>query len=132
MCGICGLATTRGPVDVERLVRMSTTPMHRGPDPEAWHVNGGSGLAARRRAIIAPTGGDQPIANEDGSVVVVQNGEIYNHLELRADLERAGHRFATRCDTEVLVHGYEQWGAGLWERLRGMFAVALHDAHTGA
>jgi len=132
MCGICGLATTRGPVDVERLVRMSTTLIHRGPDSEGMHVNGGIGLAARRLAIIDLTGGDQPIANEDGSVVVVQNGEIYNHLELRADLERAGHRFATRCDTEVLVHGYEQWGAGLWERLRGMFAVALHDARTGA
>ncbi len=94
------------------------------------HVDGGIGLAARRLAIIDLAGGDQPIANEDGTVVVVQNGEIYNHLELRGELERAGHRFATRCDTEVLVHGYEEWGARLWERLRGMFAVAVHDARS--
>jgi asparagine synthase (glutamine-hydrolysing) len=131
MCGICGIATTRGPVDTDRLARMSATLVHRGPDSEGMHVDGGIGLAARRLAIIDLTGGDQPIANEDGTVVVVQNGEIYNHLELRAELERAGHRFATRCDTEVLAHGYEQWGPRLWERLRGMFAVAVHDARTG-
>ena len=130
MCGICGIAAARGAVDPERLARMSATLEHRGPDAEGTHVEGGIGLAARRLAIIDVTGGDQPIANEDGTVVVVQNGEIYNHLELRGELERAGHRFATRCDTEVLVHGYEEWGPRLWERLRGMFAVAVHDART--
>jgi asparagine synthase (glutamine-hydrolysing) len=109
---------------------MSATLEHRGPDAEGTHVDGGIGLAARRLAIIDLTGGDQPIANEDRTVVVVQNGEIYNHLELRGELERAGHRFATRCDTEVLVHGYEEWGPRLWERLRGMFAVAVHDARS--
>ncbi|HST16983.1 MAG TPA: asparagine synthase (glutamine-hydrolyzing) [Gaiellaceae bacterium] len=130
MCGICGIAAARGAVDRERLARMSTTLVHRGPDSEGMHVDGGIGLAARRLAIIDLTGGDQPIANEDGTVVVVQNGEIYNHVELRFELERAGHRFATRCDTEVLVHGYEEWGSRLWERLRGMFAVAVHDARS--
>jgi asparagine synthase (glutamine-hydrolysing) len=130
MCGICGIAAARGAVDRERLARMSATLVHRGPDSEGMHVDGAIGLAARRLAIIDLTGGDQPIANEDGTVVVVQNGEIYNHLELRAQLERAGHRFATRCDTEVLVHGYEEWGARLWERLRGMFAVAVHDSRS--
>ncbi|HEX6763493.1 MAG TPA: asparagine synthase (glutamine-hydrolyzing) [Gaiellaceae bacterium] len=130
MCGICGLAAAAGAVDRQRLARMSATLVHRGPDSEGTHVDGEIGLAARRLAIIDLTGGDQPIANEDGSVVVVQNGEIYNHLELRAELERAGHRFATRCDTEVLAHGYEQWGPRLWERLRGMFAVAVHDARS--
>jgi asparagine synthase (glutamine-hydrolysing) len=128
MCGICGIASSRGPIDPERLRRMSETLYHRGPDSEGRHIDGAVGIAARRLAIIDLTGGDQPISNEDGSVVVVQNGEIYNYRELMHELERAGHRFRTRCDTEVLVHGYEEWGARLWERLRGMFAVAVWDA----
>src|SRR5437764_1739392 len=128
MCGICGIASTRGAVDPERLLRMSETLYHRGPDSEGSHLDGPVGIAARRLAIIDLTGGDQPIANEDGTVVVVQNGEIYNYRELMRELEREGHRFRTRCDTEVLVHGYEEWGARLWDRLRGMFAVALWDA----
>jgi asparagine synthase (glutamine-hydrolysing) len=128
MCGICGIASNRGAVDPERLRRMSETLYHRGPDSEGRHIDGPVGIAARRLAIIDLAAGDQPISNEDGSVVVVQNGEIYNYRELMHELERAGHRFRTRCDTEVLVHGYEQWGARLWERLRGMFAVAVWDA----
>ncbi len=130
MCGICGIATTRGAVDPERLARMTATMLHRGPDSEGTHLDGPIGLGARRLAIIDLSGGDQPIANEDGSVVVVQNGEIYNYRELMSELERAGHRFRTRSDTEVLVHGYEQWGPRLWERLRGMFAVAIWDARA--
>jgi asparagine synthase (glutamine-hydrolysing) len=128
MCGICGIASNKGAVDPERLRGMSETLHHRGPDSEGMHLDGPVGIAARRLAIIDLTGGDQPIANEDGSVVVVQNGEIYNYRELMHELERAGHRFHTHCDTEVLAHGYEQWGAKLWERLRGMFAVAVWDA----
>src|SRR5262249_12020314 len=128
MCGICGLASTRGAVDSERLRGMAATLVHRGPDSEGMHVDRGAGIAARRLSIIDLAGGDQPIRNEDGSVVVVQNGEIYNYRELTRILERAGHAFATHCDTEVLVHGYEEWGGGLWERLRGMFAVAVWDA----
>jgi asparagine synthase (glutamine-hydrolysing) len=131
MCGICGIASGRGVVDRERLGRMAATLIHRGPDSEGMHVEGPVGIAARRLAIIDLTGGDQPIANEDGSVVVVQNGEIYNYRELAHSLVRAGHSFHTRSDTEVLVHGYEEWGAGLWERLRGMFAVAVWDARRG-
>src|SRR5213080_1900485 len=130
MCGICGIASSRGAVDPERLRRMSQTLHHRGPDSEGTHVDGPVGIAARRLAIIDLTGGDQPIANEDGSIVLIQNGEIYNYRELMRELERSGHVFRTRCDTEVLVHGYEQWGAGLWERLRGMFAVAVWDARS--
>ena len=128
MCGICGIATTQGAVDPARLGQMAATLFHRGPDSEGAHVDGGVGIAARRLSIIDLAGGDQPIANEDGTVVVVQNGEIYNYRDLMVELERAGHRFRTRCDTEVLVHGYEQWGEVLWERLRGMFAVAVWDA----
>ena len=128
MCGICGIASERGSVDPERLRAMAATLFHRGPDSEGAHLDGPVGIAARRLAIIDLTGGDQPIANEDGSVVVVQNGEIYNYRELMRELERAGHTFRTRCDTEVLVHGYEEWGPELWARLRGMFAVAVWDA----
>ena len=128
MCGICGIATTHGPVDADRLQAMARTLVHRGPDSEGLHVGDGVGIAARRLAIIDLSGGDQPIANEDGTVVVVQNGEIYNYRELMGELQRAGHRFRSHCDTEVLVHGYEEWGERLWERLRGMFAVAVWDA----
>src|SRR6266487_964961 len=103
MCGICGIASGRDAVDRERLARMAAILEHRGPDSEGLHVDGPVGLAARRLAIIDLTGGDQPIANEDGSVVVVQNGELYNYRDLQRELERAGHAFRTRCDTEVLV-----------------------------
>jgi asparagine synthase (glutamine-hydrolysing) len=128
MCGICGLATKGGPADPERLRAMSTTLVHRGPDSDGHLIDGPVGLAARRLSIIDLETGDQPIANEDGTVHVVQNGEIYNYRELRVGLEHAGHRFATRSDTEVLVHLYEEHGDGFAERLRGMFAVAVWDA----
>src|SRR3954468_6891211 len=103
MCGICGIATTRGAVDPGRLAAMSAALAHRGPDSDGSHLDAGVGLAARRLSIIDPERGDQPIGNEDDTVHVVQNGEIYNHRELRGELEAAGHRFHTRCDTEVLV-----------------------------
>jgi asparagine synthase (glutamine-hydrolysing) len=128
MCGICGLASRSGAVDPERLHAMSATLVHRGPDSDGQVLDGPAGLAARRLSIIDLETGDQPIANEDGTIYVVQNGEIYNYRELRAGLELAGHRFATRSDTEVLVHLYEEHGEGFAERLRGMFAVALWDA----
>src|SRR5215216_3669620 len=128
MCGICGLASRGGPVDPDRLRAMSATLVHRGPDSDGHLVDGPVGLAARRLSIIDLETGDQPIANENGTVHVVQNGEIYNYRELRAGLEHAGHRFATRSDTEVLVHLYEEHGDGFAERLRGMFAVAIWDA----
>jgi asparagine synthase (glutamine-hydrolysing) len=107
---------------------MSATLVHRGPDSDGELLDGPVGLAARRLSIIDLEGGDQPIANEDGTVHVVQNGEIYNHAELRAELEQAGHRFSTRCDTEALVHLYEEHGERFAERLRGMFAVAIWDS----
>jgi asparagine synthase (glutamine-hydrolysing) len=128
MCGICGIATTHGAADAEALRAMSDLLVHRGPDSHGEHVDGGVALAARRLSIIDLEHGDQPIANEDGSCVVVQNGEIYNYPELRRELERAGHELRTRCDTEALVHLYEDLGPGFAERLRGMFAVAIWDA----
>jgi asparagine synthase (glutamine-hydrolysing) len=127
MCGICGIAST-APVDVERLAAMSASLVHRGPDSAGELVDGGTGLAARRLSIIDLETGDQPIANEDRTCHVVQNGEIYNYRELRVELERAGHRFSTHGDTEVLVHAYEQWGTRFPVRLRGMFAAAIWDA----
>src|SRR3954452_24385057 len=128
MCGICGIASAQAPLDIDRLRAMSQTLYHRGPDSEGMHTDERVGIAARRLAIIDLTGGDQPIANEDGTVVVVQNGEIYNYRDLSHELKRAGHEFRTGSDTEVLGHGYEEWGERLWERLRGMFAVAVWDA----
>ncbi len=128
MCGICGIATADGHADVEALRSMSEQLVHRGPDSSGQHVDGPVALAARRLAIIDLEGGDQPIANEDGSVVVVQNGEIYNYPELRRELEGAGHVFRTRSDTESLVHLYEEHGTAFAERLRGMFAIAIWDA----
>jgi asparagine synthase (glutamine-hydrolysing) len=128
MCGICGVVSASGSVDPERVARMSATLVHRGPDSTGEHTDGTAGLAARRLSIIDLETGDQPIANEDGTLHVVQNGELYNYRELRRELERAGHSFRTHGDTEVLLHLYEQYGDGFAERLRGMFAVALWDA----
>jgi len=127
MCGICGIASPAG-ADPVRLAAMSATLLHRGPDSDGSWLDGPVGLAARRLAIIDLETGDQPLTNEDGSVVVVQNGELYNYRELRAELEAQGHRFRTHGDTEVLAHLYEQHGTGFAERLRGMFAVAVWDA----
>jgi asparagine synthase (glutamine-hydrolysing) len=128
VCGICGIVSSRGRVDRERLAKMSATLAHRGPDSEGTFAKGAVGLAARRLAIIDVAGGDQPIANEDGNCTVVQNGEIYNYAELTRSLERAGHTFRSRSDTEAIVHAYEEWELGFAERLRGMFALALWDA----
>jgi asparagine synthase (glutamine-hydrolysing) len=129
MCGICGLVSLNGaPVDRGLLERMNDSLLHRGPDSDGVFVDGGTGLAARRLAIIDLQTGDQPLTNEDGSVVVVQNGEIYNYRELRAGLEAKGHRFRTSGDTEVLAHLYEERGPDFAEDLRGMFAVAVWDA----
>jgi asparagine synthase (glutamine-hydrolysing) len=127
MCGICGVAGP-GRVDLEAVRRMNERLVHRGPDSDGLFHEGGVALAMRRLSIIDLEHGDQPISNEDGSVTVVQNGEIYNYRELRKHLESAGHRFRTSSDTEVLVHLYEEHGAGFVERLRGMFAIALWDA----
>ena len=100
---------------------------HRGPDDEGVLLLDGVGLGSKRLSIIDLEGGHQPIANEDETLWIVFNGEIYNHPELRQELIAAGHRFRTRTDTEAIVHGYEQWGDGCVERLNGMFAFAIWD-----
>jgi asparagine synthase (glutamine-hydrolysing) len=128
MCGICGIAAANGGVDPARLEAMSATLVHRGPDSDGTLLDGPVGLAARRLAIIDLQTGDQPISNEDGTIHVVQNGEIYNYRELRAELERSGHHFSTTGDTEAIVHLYEEHGDGFAERLRGMFAIAIWDS----
>jgi asparagine synthase (glutamine-hydrolysing) len=131
MCGICGIVSSNGAPDLEAVGRMSAKLVHRGPDDDGLFHRGPVALAARRLSIIDLDHGHQPIANEDGSVVVVQNGEIYNYRELKRELEQSGHRFRTDCDTEVLVHLYEQHGDAFAERLRGMFAVAVWDEREG-
>jgi asparagine synthase (glutamine-hydrolysing) len=133
MCGICGLATVgaASPPDPTLLAAMNESLAHRGPDSDGIAINGPVGLAARRLSIIDLEHGDQPIANEDGSIHVVLNGEIYNYRELRAGLEGGGHRLASHSDTEVLVHLYEDRGLEFVEELRGMFALALWDARRG-
>ncbi len=128
MCGIAGFYLRQRHADAEILRAMCDRIRHRGPDEDGCYVHGGCAIGMRRLSIIDLAGGRQPIANEDGSVRVVFNGEIYNHGELRRELEAHGHRFTTHCDTETLAHGYEQWGRELMPRLRGMFAFAIWDA----
>ncbi len=127
MCGIAGKLSTRGPVDRALLERMCAVIEHRGPDSNGFFVDNGVGLGVQRLKVIDLATGDQPIFNEDESVVVVLNGEIYNYKELRTDLRRRGHTFSTNGDTEVLVHLYEDHGLACVEHLRGMFAFALWD-----
>jgi asparagine synthase (glutamine-hydrolysing) len=131
MCGIAGIVDERVGVDRDVLEAMNATLFHRGPDSGGTAISGPAGLAARRLSIIDLAGGDQPVANEDETCWVVQNGEIYNHIDLRADLQAAGHRFRSHGDTEVLVHLYEEHGPAFARRLRGMFAVAVWDAPRG-
>jgi asparagine synthase (glutamine-hydrolysing) len=129
MCGICGaVALDGGSVERELLEAMNATLVHRGPDSDGLLVDGCAGLAMRRLSIIDLAGGDQPIANEDGTVHVVQNGEIYNYRELRDGLIARGHTLKTHSDTEVLVHLYEERGPDFVDDLRGMFAIAVWDA----
>jgi asparagine synthase (glutamine-hydrolysing) len=125
MCGIAGFV---GFEDETLLRRMIEVLHHRGPDDTGFFSDKGVGLANARLSIIDIEGGHQPISNEDGSVHVTYNGEIYNYRELRDELQRLGHSFRTQSDTEVIVHGYEQWGEGFVVRLNGMFGIALWDS----
>ena len=129
MCGITGIFDTRGKRDIDRAVlhRMNESQFHRGPDEGGTHVEPGVGLGHRRLSIIDLSTGQQPLYNEDNSVCVVFNGEIYNYQELIPELQALGHVFHTRSDTEVIVHAWEAWGESCVDRFRGMFAFALWD-----
>src|SRR5215211_3483847 len=136
MCGICGIVDLQGPIDPQALRRMTAVLRHRGPDDEGFYLGptprpAAVGLGFRRLSIIDLVTGNQPIPNEDGSIQLVFNGEIYNYRELRSELVARGHRLATESDTEVIVHLYEELGLRCFERLNGMFGLALWDARTG-
>lgn len=133
MCGIAGVARRQGGgVAVDTLARMAGAIRHRGPDGYGFYAGARVGFAHVRLSIVDVLGGAQPLTNEDGQVVITYNGEVYNHPELRRELESHGHLFRTRSDTEVLVHAYEQWGPEMLQRLNGQFAFAIYDAsaHT--
>lgn len=132
MCGIAGVYDTGGnPVDSTVIARMAASIAHRGPDGEGVHVHGHVGLGHRRLAIIdLSDAAEQPMFNEDGSIAIVFNGEIYNYLALRTELIHSGHDFHSNSDTEVIIHGYEEWGSGVVSHLDGMFAFALWDARA--
>ena len=126
MCGIAGFINTKD--NKSKIIKdMTDKIIHRGPDAEGFYVDNNIALGHRRLSIIDLGGGDQPIYNEDKSVVVIFNGEIYNYIELKTELIKKGHKFKTKSDTEVLVHGYEEWKENLPKKLRGMFAFAIYD-----
>lgn len=134
MCGIAGIFDTRQRREIDRALmqRMNEVQHHRGPDEGGYHFEPGVALAHRRLSIIDLATGQQPLFNEDGSVAVVFNGEIYNFQELVSELEALGHSFHSRSDTEVIVHAWEAWGEACVQRFRGMFAFALHDRNRNA
>ena len=125
MCGLVGIV--RKGQNEEIIKKMNDRIKHRGPDGDGYYINGDVALGHRRLSIIDLAGGDQPIYNEDENIVTVYNGEIYNYLELKDELSKLGHVFTTKSDTEVLVHGYEEWHTDLPKHLRGMFAFAIYD-----
>jgi asparagine synthase (glutamine-hydrolysing) len=130
MCGICGILRFDGQkLEPSMITAMTHRLAHRGPDDDGQYLDGPLGLGHRRLSIIDLAHGHQPLSNEDGTVWVVFNGMIYNYQPLIQELTRLGHHFATRCDTEVLVHAYEEWGSGMLPRLNGQFAFAVWDGH---
>ena len=129
MCGICGQYNFKNqrPVKFEAIQRMTRTLVHRGPNDEGFYISGSLGFGFRRLSIIDLEGGHQPMSDQDQSVWLIFNGEIYNFLELRSELKRFGHSFQNNSDTEVIIHGYKQWGTEVFNRLNGMFGLAIWD-----
>ena len=130
MCGIVGVVNTREaePIAPEMIGQMLAMIRHRGPDEFGVYHDDWAGLGSARLSIIDLSGGQQPIGNEDGTLWIVFNGEIFNYIELRPDLERRGHRFTTNCDTEIILHLYEDYGPDCLKYLNGQFAIAIWDA----
>src|SRR5947207_230729 len=131
MCGICGQFNfaRNEPVEPETIRRMTGTIVHRGPDDEGYFISGPIGLGFRRLSIIDLAGGHQPMSDAQETVWVIFNGEIYNYRELRNQLQSKGHQFRTSSDTEVIIHGYKQWGSDVFNHLNGMFGLAIWDVH---
>jgi asparagine synthase (glutamine-hydrolysing) len=129
MCGICGQVNfiRDKPVEPETIRRMAQTIVHRGPDDEGYFTSGPVGLGFRRLSIIDLAGGHQPMSDAEETVWIIFNGEIYNYRELRAQLQSKGHQFRTNSDTEVIIHGYKEWGTEVFNRLNGMFGLAIWD-----
>ena len=132
MCGICGAIQLRGPasppLDAETLRTMTDAMEHRGPDDSGYYIAEGVAIGVRRLSIVDVVGGHQPMANESGTIVAAQNGELYNQRTVRHGLETAGHTFRTTCDTEILPHLYSRIGDATPERLNGIFAFVIWDA----
>ena len=130
MCGIAGQFNfqRRDPVEREAIVRMARSIAHRGPDDEGFFIAGPVGLGFRRLSIIDLTSGHQPMSDTEETVWIIFNGEIYNYKELRGELQSKGHQFKTNSDTEVIIHGYKEWGTQVFDRLNGMFGLAIWDA----
>ena len=125
MCGIVGFTHKDGLARPERIAEATATLVHRGPDEQGVHESPYCSLGATRLAILDIAGGDQPIKSPDGDSVIVFNGEIYNHMEVRAELQKLGHRFHSTCDTETVLHAFLEWDTASFQRLRGMFAIAI-------
>ena len=130
MCGICGIVSSSHdrPIDQDTLTRMCRLLYHRGPDDEGFYVDGCAGLGVRRLSIIDLVTGHQPMCNESETIWLVFNGEIYNYLELRSQLENRGHIFKSNSDSEVIIHAYEEYGDDFVGQLNGMFAFSVWDA----
>src|SRR5206468_8461874 len=129
MCGICGQINI-GRIEYvqpDTIRRMTKTMVHRGPDDDGYYFSGSLGLGFRRLYIIDLAGGHQPMSDAEETIWVMLNGEIYNFKELRTELEKRGHRFRTNSDTEVIIHGYKEWGAEVLNHLNGMFGLAIWD-----
>src|SRR5437763_6453721 len=127
MCGITGQYNfeRHEPVERETIVRIAHSIAHRGPDDEGFFIAGPVGLGFRRLSIIDLAGGHQPMSDAEETVWIIFNGEIYNYRELRAELQSKGYQFRTNSDTEVIIHGYKEWGSGVFNHLNGMFGVAI-------